>query len=114
MTKERIEELLDEFRDAEQDDVATFHELYSIASELLDKLTAAEERDRWVLVSERLPEHMARVEFIPCGAKRYESGWFYQRDEKAPATFGTYLQHFVFCWRPARPVGELPIPKEET
>ncbi len=62
----------------------------------------------WVLVSERLPEHMERVEFMPRGAKRHEIGWFYRRDDFEDATFGTYLKHFVFCWRPAREVGELP------
>ncbi len=112
MTKERIEELLEEFREPERDDVAVFHELYDIALEKTAKLSALEARDRWRTVErDGVPEDEAEVEFMLLGGSRAHLG---EADLLVgDPTIGGYPLSFVLCYRPAREVGELPVPKEE-
>ncbi len=119
MTKERIEELLEDFRDPEQDDVQAFHELCEIALEKTAKLSAAEERDRWREPESELPEPIegpaVSVEFRMLGRGRHlgtREGSFHTGHFWCGGR--AFRPAEVLCWRPARPVGELPIPKEET
>ncbi len=82
-----------------------FEELLEDARGLAAKLSAAEERDRWVLVSERLPEQGASVAFV---LRAHIDPAYVMHCRFGPFKFGGFDAGETLCWRPARPVGELP------
>lgn len=70
----------------------------------------------WVLVAERLPEHMQLVEFVRHDdTKRAQKAYFYRDKPDSESFFagtcsGSHAISSVLCWRADRPIGELPQP----
>lgn len=66
----------------------------------------------WILVSDRLPEPKQIVEYIRRATPSKLSVGEYDPRDPAGIVF-TFIEE-ILCWRPARPIGELPQPKEAT
>jgi hypothetical protein len=91
-----------------------FEELLEDARGMAARLVALEGRDQWILVSDRLPADGMLVECV-IAAERHR--WLVLRLQvygpNGSAAFGRIPANRILCWRPARPVGELPIPGGE-